>query len=929
MFESFLAVPLHFTVEFLGFLVAIGGALLVVSRPELIPGPTSNRYSVALGLGVLAAAQALHGGAFYPGDGEQVIVALRALAYALVLIGVVGGMRPAVAAVAGFELEEPLLLAPAGIAALVGVVALRGSSQPGSRIRRLGLGFLALAVSELLLSSTVPTAEFGTVEADRFSYAAHGAKAIGFLLVGAWVWSAARSSIRVRYVASFGALLVAVVLALSTGLAGVISNSVQTGELDRIEEQASQAADAISDEIAAELTRSVRQVAGSNFVTTSLATGRDPVSLAREIEESDLWETDFIVVDPRKALPGFLGDGPSVRGRAVQPIVTELTEGLRAGLVGSGVAREVIKGARPISAAVDRVIDVKSGREYVAVIAAARVTDAGRSVGAIVFGQWVDALMLEGVTAPLSGARAAVLIDESKIAASDMSRRLRRDLSIPSDADLELSLTGNASEPVSLGGTRYFAGFADLSDRGVDVATLVITSEANVIAETRSGVNRLLFVATMLVAATALVLAWASGRRITRPIQQLTATAQLVREGNLDAKAEVEGADEVGQLGDTFNEMTSSLLKMTSDLRRAAREEHDLRYRIETIIQSMADGLVAVDSDRNILAFNREAEYLIGVTAEDAMGRPVADIITARDAQGQDIHLPIHTLSEGSLGTAFVVRPDGDSTPVAVTSAVLRDEEDEISGGVMVLRDMTREREIERMKTEFLSNISHELRTPLTPIKGYAEILGRREVPKEKLQQFVSGILESTGRLERIVELLVDFAAMEAGRMSPRSGEVDVAELLEDLSERWKKRAPAHELITEVPAGLPHMVGDERLLRRSIEEILDNAVKFSPHGGKIRLQAREAVNGAGIPERIEVVVTDEGIGISPEDLPNIFSDFHQLDGSETRTYGGLGLGLAFVRRIAQVHDGEVRVESEPDHGTSLTIAIPAAAGGDD
>jgi signal transduction histidine kinase len=227
------------------------------------------------------------------------------------------------------------------------------------------------------------------------------------------------------------------------------------------------------------------------------------------------------------------------------------------------------------------------------------------------------------------------------------------------------------------------------------------------------------------------------------------------------------------------------------------------------------------------------------------------------------------------------------------------------------------------MKSEFLSNISHELRTPLTPIKGYAEILGSRELPPEKSKQFATGILESTGRLERIVELLVDFAAMEGGRMAPRSTAVDVGQMLQALGEEWKRKSPRHNVVTDVPSHLPKVMGDERLLKRSLEEVMDNAVKFSPEGGTITLAAKGAKNGRD-PRMVELTISDEGIGIPTEDLSKIFSDFQQLDGSETRTFGGLGLGLAFVQRIVEAHDGSVDVQSRPDHGTSFTIAIPAA-----
>jgi signal transduction histidine kinase len=242
---------------------------------------------------------------------------------------------------------------------------------------------------------------------------------------------------------------------------------------------------------------------------------------------------------------------------------------------------------------------------------------------------------------------------------------------------------------------------------------------------------------------------------------------------------------------------------------------------------------------------------------------------------------------------------------------------------------MTREREVERMKSEFLSNISHELRTPLTPIKGYAEILVKKDISAAKSKQFSRGILESTGKLERIVELLVDFAALEAGRLSPRSASVDLAEIVEKLAADWEERTPDHRVVAEVAARLPKVVGDERLLRRSFEELIDNAVKFSPQGGTIKLEVHSPIGGNGDERRkrsraVEVTVSDEGIGIQPEDLTKIFSDFQQLDGSETRSYGGLGLGLAFVRRIVEAHAGTVSVDSEPDQGTRLTVSLPAA-----
>jgi PAS domain S-box-containing protein len=343
----------------------------------------------------------------------------------------------------------------------------------------------------------------------------------------------------------------------------------------------------------------------------------------------------------------------------------------------------------------------------------------------------------------------------------------------------------------------------------------------------------------------------------------------------------------------------------------------------------MADGLVAVDANRRILAFNRQAQRLTGRTDRKAQGAPIDRILAVRNAKGEPLRLPIHDLGAGSTTGVFIDRGDDDQVPVAITSAVLRDDSNEVAGAVAVIRDMTREREIERMKSEFLSNISHELRTPLTPIKGYAEILTRKEVPPDKAKRFTQGIVDSTARLERIVELLVDFASMEAGRLAPKSSPVDIADIVRKLGEATEARASRHDVVLDIRSRLPKVVGDERLLKRSLEEVLDNAVKFSPNGGTITLEVKGVASGNGQGKRrgVAVSISDQGIGIEPEDLQRIFSDFQQLDGSETRAYGGLGLGLAFVQRIVEAHDGRVDVTSAPDEGTRFTITLPGASAG--
>ena len=525
--------------------------------------------------------------------------------------------------------------------------------------------------------------------------------------------------------------------------------------------------------------------------------------------------------------------------------------------------------------------------------------------GYLITARWIDQLTVEAIADSFSPSHATLVVGD-RVLASTLSSDVAADDFVSEDVRRELALGGQETLQQTIGGDTFFGSVASLPDAlgNPTAATLALSAPSSVVANTREDVIRVLFLVALGITIIVLVLAWLSGRRLTRPIRQLTHAAVAVREGDLDVTAPVSGDDEVGRLGDTFNQMTSSIRRMTGDLRTAAHEEHHLRERIEKIIQSMADALIAVDREARIVAFNAEAEVMVGRDAADVMGSRIAEVMRVVDSQGETVHLPIYDLGEGSIGGVFLERSRRSPIPIAVTSAVLRGEDGEVAGGVAVLRDMTQAREVERMKSDFLSNISHELRTPLTPIKGYAEILAKKDVAPDKQRVFASGILDYTVRLERIVGLLVDFTALEAGRLAPKPRLVDMAAVLQKLSAEWSDRAPRHQIVAEIEPELDKVMGDERLLRRSIEEVIDNAVKFSPDGGEVLLVARnQHVNGASGSDKIEVSITDQGIGIDPDDAARVFSDFQQVDASVTRTYGGLGLGLAFVRRIVEAHDG--------------------------
>ena len=380
--------------------------------------------------------------------------------------------------------------------------------------------------------------------------------------------------------------------------------------------------------------------------------------------------------------------------------------------------------------------------------------------------------------------------------------------------------------------------------------------------------------------------------------------------------------DELGVLASTFNQMAASLQSMTDDLRSAADQESALRGRLEGVVGGMGEALIAVDDRGRITDFNASAEELIGLPARDVIGRTLAMACTVTGEDGVDMTPRFVKPVVDSWSAALdVVRTDGTTVPVAVSAGPLRGPAGMLTGAVFVLRDVRREREIEQMKTDFIANVSHELRTPLTPVLGYADILATRDLGPEQTKRFAGEIHESARKLLRVTDQLVQFATLAAGRLQLHEEPVEARQLLDALADRWSDRLPdTHRLSRRVARRMPPAVLDRRYVDVALDELIDNAVKYSPGGGRIRVSASVHENGAG--PRLVLAVDDQGVGIDPDRRESIFEDFAQADGSTTRRFGGLGLGLALVSRIVRAHGGDLSCTSEVGKGTTVRMVLP-------
>jgi two-component system sensor histidine kinase VicK len=457
----------------------------------------------------------------------------------------------------------------------------------------------------------------------------------------------------------------------------------------------------------------------------------------------------------------------------------------------------------------------------------------------------------------------------------------------------------------------------EAGNEDVRIATIALSQPANEALAAQRSVLQRLFLTALAALLVVAVFAIALARRITDPVRRLTVAAGRVRRGDLDATTTVTSHDEVGRLSRAFDAMTSSLRTLTADLRSTAEQEATLRARLERVVESMTDGLVVTDAQGVVTDANPMALVLLGQDERDVVGKSLQDVVRVEDAQGR-------SLLERALAGAGTI--DGELVGGGEPRVPVRFGVESLAGGqgrVVVLADRRREREIERMKTEFLANVSHELRTPLTPIRGYAEMIARRpELSREQVELFVEEILSSTSRMSRAVELLVDVAALEAGRIETERAPIAVRSYVDERVDTWRERYPerAGDIKRRIAGKLPAVDIDRHWVGRALDELVDNAVKYTEPRTPITIVAAMAADGS---RRVQVGVRDAGAGFDPSMTAELIGDFSQADASETRRVGGLGLGLGFVSRVVDRFGLQMLIDAEPGQGSEFSLLLPA------
>ncbi|MDA8391962.1 MAG: ATP-binding protein [Actinomycetota bacterium] len=458
---------------------------------------------------------------------------------------------------------------------------------------------------------------------------------------------------------------------------------------------------------------------------------------------------------------------------------------------------------------------------------------------------------------------------------------------------------------------------------GTSGTAVVAIESAAQVAAAQNALFGTLFVIAMGCTVLALVAAGLVGEGVGSKLRRLTTALGEVREGGIAVRSGLVADDEIGSLGTAFDAMAESIEDKTSALQMAAEDEARLRGRLEAVVSAMEDALVAVDAAGVVTDFNPAAETLLKMSASDVVGRSLTDVVALVDESGTAKSASLDELATemGSRFDAFVQPATGEPVPVTCFGASLEGVGSSVDGAVYVLRDLRGEREMERMKTEFLSRIGHELRTPLTGIVGFADLLTRHQVSPDRMRDWHGQILEQAKRIGRTVELLEFVAATGAGRVALQPSPLDLDEVVSDAVARWQGRPEGERVVREPPPEpLPPVLADRRWLALALDELVDNAVKFSPKGGRVSVGARSANEGG-----VALTVVDSGKGMTAEEAAAAFGEFVQGDSSDTRAFGGLGLGLVLVRRVAESHGGWVSCDSMVGAGSRMAVHLPAEA----
>ncbi len=426
--------------------------------------------------------------------------------------------------------------------------------------------------------------------------------------------------------------------------------------------------------------------------------------------------------------------------------------------------------------------------------------------------------------------------------------------------------------------------------------------------ERSRGIRGVFLLAGSLGAFVSLGLGLYLARQFTRPLRSMTRVVEAIAAGEYDRRVRSTSGDEIGRLARAFDAMAQELGRRLETITTE-------RNRMQAILSGMVEGVVAIDRDERVVHINRVAERMLRVAPGMLPGSYIWELTRLEEvhsalsramSSGQNLR--------GELHRAGVL----EEQHIEMAAGPLFDGRGNVVGALLVLHDVTDLRSLETIRRDFVANVSHELKTPLTAIRGMVEtLLDDTDMDPKVRDRFLLRVHEQTMRLSALVVDLLALSRLESERELDLE-EVDLCALVRECDQEQRVAAEDAriQLNLDLPQGSVPLRGDQEDLRQMINNLIDNAIKYTPAGGRVgvRLEVR------GRHARLEV--WDTGIGIEPADQERIFERFYRVDKARSRELGGTGLGLSIVKHVALKHRGELSVESTPGEGTTFRILLP-------
>ena len=415
-------------------------------------------------------------------------------------------------------------------------------------------------------------------------------------------------------------------------------------------------------------------------------------------------------------------------------------------------------------------------------------------------------------------------------------------------------------------------------------------------------------ITVVMILAAILVSLWISSS-ISQPLAEMSRIAEKLAQGDYSARVRSRLSDEHGQLGATLNLLAE---KIQASIESLSQEKTHL----SAILSNMTEAVVAVDETGRVLAVNPALTRLFAIQPQDSVGKPFLEVI-----RNNSLSALLNAVIKGSARQRDEVKVLAPEEAVFEAQAVPLLLEGRCIGALLVLHDITRLRQLEQVRKEFVANVSHEIKTPLASIKAFTQTLraGANDDPANR-EEFLEIIEKDVDRLTRLVDDLLELASIESGRRAPNFEPLALAPTARGVAASLAPLADRKRVHVDIriPEDLPPVRADKGQLRQVLTNLLDNAIKFNKDEGRV------TVTASAERHIVTVAVQDTGSGIPAENLPRLFERFYRVDKARSRELGGTGLGLAIVKHIVDAHGGLMSVESAPDRGSTFRFTLPAA-----